>query len=167
MSDEKTGGFWNSYQRVMTYKAHFRLLILHPFLALVMWLLPYITYGVNPLEQHPYVFFTTIMVMILVLEGVAFVTRKYDLIILNNNKEIPKPFVRTLQYLLMGIMMMAIAVYVTSMLGILTDGQPIFGVKPIIFWSIYHIICFIVFTSMYALYGERRIKKRKLNTQLS
>ena len=68
MSDEKTGGFWNSCQRAMVYKAHVRLLIEYPFLALVMWLLPYIVRGVNPLEQHPYIFYATIMVMILVLE---------------------------------------------------------------------------------------------------
>ena len=162
MSDKKTGGFWDSYRRAMVYKIHFRLLVMHPFVALVMWLLSYIV-GVNPLEHHPYIFYATIMVVILTSEGLTFLTRKYDLHNLNN-KEIPEPFVRVLQYLLSGIMLMAICVYVISMATVRMYGPPILGVKPIIFWGICYTVFFIIMTSVTALIGERAIKKRKLNS---
>ena len=159
ISDKKTGGLGDLYRRAMVYKIHFRLLVLYPFIVLFMWLLSYI-FGDNPLEHHPYIFYACIMVVMLCLEGFAFLARKYDLI---NNKEIPEPFVRAIQYLLFGIMQMAMLVCITSIVTGRTYGPPILGVKPIIFWGIYYAVFFIFIISVTALIGERAIKKRKLN----
>ena len=168
MSDEKTGGFWDSYRRVMTYKTHFfRFLVVHPFMIFSVCLLLYL-FGVNPLEDYPYVFFATIIVMILASEGLAFVVRKYDYILVIHN-----PFIRRLHYLLSGIMYTAISVYFSFVTGAYMYVPPILGVKPIIFWGICHTILFIIVISISALAGERRVvrwlekngsKKIKLNT---
>ena len=151
MSNEKTGGFWDSYRRAMPYKAHFRLLIPHPFMALVVWLLPYIFYGVNPLEHHPYIFYASIMVIMLCIEGDAFLTRKYDLL----NKEIPEPFVRKLQYLLSGIMFTATLVNTNLPEHVLSGSEVMRAVFQATF-------LFIFFTTMYALFLEKRIKKNQV-----
>ena len=156
MSDAKTGGLEDLYRRAMVYKAHFRLLVILPVMALFMWLLPYL-FGVNPLVCNPYVFYASIVVVILCLEGFAFLARKYDLI---NNKEIPEPFVRAMQYLLMGIMLIAILINTYLPEQVLSGSD----VMRVIFQAT---LMFIIFTPMYALVEERRIKKRKLNTQLS
>ena len=116
--------------------------------------------GGNPLVHHPYIFFATIMVAILVSEGMTFVARKYDHI---HDKYFPETYLRVQSYLLSGIMCTAIFMYFSLIAGASTYGSPILGVKPIIFWGICYTIFFIIIASVIALIIERALKKRKLN----
>ena len=165
MSDKKTGGFWDLYLMGMGYKSHYyRWLVDTPLMVFFVWIifdLIDLIGGSNPLVHHPYIFFATIMVVILVSEGMTFVARKYDHI---RDKYFPEAYLRVQSYLLSGIMCTTIFMYFSLVAGVRTYGAPILGVKPIIFWGICYTVFFIIITSVTALIRERALKKRKLNT---